>query len=346
MFVRKRTDLPEMRWTLALVSVLVSVGCAWLGTVVSTSPAGGLLWALLLWSVSTAFYSGLILLWHNAVWILVTPITGFCLWASGYGLFTVLSVSLALLFIARLAAAGWLEPKTRFVRMALLSCGIAFVLAGCLFVGLSLQYASFDAFYADALVTVDLLLTRFAEAGNTTFSSGTASALLHTMFLSLPALLGVTAELLAASVLFLCRTFLRILDCEEYFHTAADDGITTPRSFGAVSLVVLLMALLTSPYDNPLLYSILSNILSVLSLPCAYVGIRELFRRMQHRFFFYRLHTAETQRRPLPLSTVLLFVFLTLVMGLSTALSLSSALGAFYILRAKKIGGNTADKLS
>ena len=106
------------------------------------------------------------------------------------------------------------------------------------------------------------------------------------------------------------------------------------------------MALLTSPYDNPLLYSMLSNILSVLSLPCAYVGIRELFRRMQHRFFFYRLHTAETPRRPFPILTVLLLLFLTLVMGPSTALSLSSAIGAFYILRTRKAGDNTADKLS
>ncbi len=87
-------------------------------------------------------------------------------------------------------------------------------------------------------------------------------------------------------------------------------------------------------------------LLSVLSLPCAYVGIIELFRRMLHRSFSYRLHTGEIQRRPFPLSTVLLLLFLTLVMGLSTALSLSSALGAFYILRTKKAGDNTADKLS
>ncbi|MBQ7921274.1 MAG: hypothetical protein IJ325_01680 [Clostridia bacterium] len=337
--IRKRADLPEMTWPLAVISVLLTVAAAWMGAEIGVSPMGGPVTALPFLALSAAVYSAVIVLWRKVAALLITPITALCLWISDCGMFCTVTVSLSLLFVSYLTGICLLAGEKRFMRMTSLSCGIAVALGLCAAAGVSLAYPSLSAFYEETVDAVDILLKQLPETAGISPDTYSAADLAHTMFLSLPALLGVTAELLAASVLFLCKTFLRIFDCAAYFHPDADAGITTPRSFGAVALITLILTLLTSPMDNPLLYSILSNILSVITIPCAYVGVREFFGRMQKKVFIYHLSPSGVRRRHFPLSSVLLLVFLTLFLGLSGALSLSAAMGAFYILRA----GRTAD---
>ena len=343
MLARKRADLPEMNAALLIVVQLISVVFAFVGTAVFDS-AGGLIMALPFWMVSAAVYCTIFLLQRKFIALLVTPITGLCLWTAGYDIFCVIALPLSLLFVSLLAAVCLLTGKTRFWRMVYLSSGVAVLLVICGLAGFFTVYSSFSVFYDEMLLALDTVLAQITAAGNPVASSYTAAELLYTVLISLPAMLGVTAEIIAASVLFLSHAFLRFINAADYFTTAADHRITSPRSFGAISLLTLILTMLTSPYDNPFLYSVLSNILSVFLLPCAYVGIRELLGRMQKRSFS-SAYTGRQGHRRFSLTTVFLIAFLILLMGLSTALSLSAALGAFYILRTKQTGNPTENSL-
>ncbi|MBE6569391.1 MAG: hypothetical protein E7658_04120 [Ruminococcaceae bacterium] len=330
----KRTDLPQIRPALLMVAAILALGFAWMGA--AAAEAYGVLIALPFWTTAAAVCCSIIILWRSMAALLLVPVTALCLWAAGYGIFCVAAVSLTMLVVPWLA--GWLmlNGKNRFVRITALSCGIALLLAAGSFAGFALYYDSFSAFHRDVLTAADILLKQAAAQGNFTFDAGMASGLTRTALLSLPAMIGAAAEFLAASVFFLSRTFLRILDCAEYFRHDTDGQITAPRSFGVLSLIALLLTLFTSPVDYPFLYCILSNILSVLALPCAYVGIREFCTGIQNRFFFFRIGPDGSVSRRIPLTFVFIGVFLVLVMGVPTVLTLSSALGAFYILRTRK----------
>ena len=341
--IRKRTDLPEMSLPLWILSVLLSAAAAWMGAQVAVSPAGGPVISLVFFTLSASIYCAVITLWRKISALLVTPVTALLLWFSDCGLFCTAAVTLSLLFVSWIAGVCLLSGETRFMRMTSLSCGIAVTLGLCTLAGFSLYYPSLSVLYDEVLLVVNAIVRQIPETTGIQLDAGAVSDLVRTVFLSLPALLGVMAEFLAASLILLCRAFMRILGCDEAFRSASDDGITTPRSFGGILLITLVLTLFTSPYDNPLLYCILSNILSVIVLPCAYVGIREFFGRMQRRFIIYRPGVAAEQPRPFPISAILLFFLLTFLIGVSGALFLTASMGATYILRAGKNGKSTPE---
>jgi len=336
--IRKRDDLPEMTWMLVLLTTFVSVGFAWFGSILAVSPMPGIIAALPFLTFSAAAYSVLILLWRKIAALMIIPCTALCIWLSGCGLFCTVTVSLSLLFLAYLHAVSLLAKESRFIRMVSCSFGTAIVLLLSIAAWTAMHFTSFTEIINIAAAKMDVLIQQVSAVSNMQFAPNAAKNLVYSLIVSFPALLAVTAEILAALSMWLCHKILNITDCCGYFCPAADAGITTPRSFGGISLIILLLTVLTSPYQNPLLYSVLSNTLLVVSLPCAYVGVREFSGRMRQRLdeiAIFRQPDREYRSNSV-FPAVLLFLILIFLLGLSTALVLLSVLGALYILRDKK----------
>ena len=333
LLTKRRDDLPEMRWPLVIASALAACLLGGLGW---TFRGGAMVLTVPFVVLSVTAYALLILLWRRLAALTVTFGIGLAVLAFGGDWFTAAGAAVCMLAVAYVYASLFLAKENRFVRIASTASAVGVCALLLTLAYGSMQYDSLgEALLSVCALCRDALADGYAHLAESAGASyvllpETIDRLLLQAALSLPAFLGMACILFAA----LCDGGIRfafwLLDCDGYFTPETDFGITIPRSFGILYGVLLFLVISTDAAGNPPLYAVLSNCHWVFALPCFWVGLTAGYRKLRHALdaaSFYR-HT----RSHSPLPALFILVFFFLIAGLSTAFTLTAALGAVFIL--------------
>jgi len=343
MVFKQRDDLPQMRLpTVCLMFVLTVFG----GALGACMVPEDMFAALLFLFVAIVSYAMLILLWRSLVSLLVVPLMAGVIFLLGGGPMPMIAGCLSILVIAYVYATCCMAQEGRFVRMT----SVAIVTAICVFctaaAWCSSRYDSLsDVILEGKQICRDLFNRAYqtiGEISGTTEAEGTASVILvltpesidrffYQILAALPSLFGIC--IMGFTLLFdgVCVWLLRLFQCKECFIPSRDSGITLPRSFGWVYVILLIMTMTTSVSDTPRLYSILSNCHWVFAFPCAGVGITWGYRRLREKIDNVSYYKVGNSMSRLP--AVMLLVVLILFIGLAGAVTAAAALGAIYVIR-------------
>ncbi|MCR4905443.1 MAG: hypothetical protein K6A33_05125 [Clostridiales bacterium] len=338
--MRRRDDLPAMRWPMAVLFILLTAisgaAAARLATPaipedpLASQNIAGIAASLPFLPLAVMLYAQIILLWRKVASLLATPATFGMMLLFGARLSVACSLSLAILFMSYVFAVSLITKETRFRRMASLTVAAAVSLALCLAVRIGFDYGSFSAF-ADAYMTVTpaaiarVYETLVARAGATAVQPDIS--VLRTMareaIMLAPAGFGIVCVVLAWTADCLIRRMFSLIGCPEVF-TDEHAGITMPISYAMVYAAVFVPALFTPATVFPLLHAVLVNALLILALPCAAVGVRGITDWLEDRLFYMTRERA--------LTAILLFVaFVTL--RAYPFLLVTSAVGAYSVIK-------------
>ncbi|MBQ8640584.1 MAG: hypothetical protein IJ480_00070 [Clostridia bacterium] len=342
LLVKRRDDLPEMRWPLVILTMLAASFFG--GSAVSFQEKAAILTVPFL-VLAVVAYTLLILLWRRLAALAVTAGIGAVVLASGGGWFAAVGCAVSILAVSYVYAALFLGREPRFVRIAstasavgvcLLLTGVAWISWRFGTIGAAIEYAC--DLYRDAVSTGFQTLYGIGGTGEDgvryVLLPETVDAMLYQAVAAVPALTGMMCILFAGLCDGGIRFLFWLLDCGEYFSAEADQGITIPRSFGVLYGVLLFLVMSTSSTTAPYLYSILSNCHWIFALPCAWVGLSVGFRKLRESMAeasFYGRPRSHSPVFPI-LITVCFFLFL----GLSTAFTLSAVLGAVFIITRRR----------
>lgn len=321
-----RDDLPQMRWPLVLLSVVVA--CLSAGLACSFQGAA-LLLSIPFLVLSVTAYSALILLWRHMVALAVTGGIALAVLFCGGHWLTAVGASASLLAISYTYACRFLAKDTRFVRVAATASavGICGLLLAMLYVGW--HWGSLrDAIDALCAYGRELLLARLQDSDTIVLPSA-IDRFLGQLAATLPAIGGMGAILFAGLCDGAMQLLFWLLDCTDYFTPDADKGVTSPRSFGILYGVLLFLVLTTDSTASPHLYTMLANCHWVFALPCFWVGLTRLWQKLRDLCIEHALY----HHAPSPLLMVTCFVVIFGILGLSTAFTLTAIVGAGVILR-------------
>ena len=123
----------------------------------------------------------------------------------------------------------------------------------------------------------------FADSAYLSMTTESALSAARSVTIALPALWLVIAEANAWLCDWICRRLFHLMDCERYFLPAEDEGITTPRYFGVLVLLLSFLLLTTSYRQNPRIYAVLTNCVLTIFPAATYVGLHEAALRIRDR---------------------------------------------------------------
>jgi len=338
---RRQENLPEMRWPMILVNILAV--CLFIGLGVSRQGADVLL-ALPFLSFAVMLYTVLLVLWRKIASLAVVPAAIFAGLLFGSSLPISVMGTVGVFAVSYGSAWLLLERKARFVRIT----ASAIWIGGLLFAALlywvysrfgseteALQYCQDSVMHA-VQTAQERLQDVYGDVvrDSAVMQPDAAAEMVNQIALTLPALIGWFATVLAAFCSAGIHWLLRLLGCENFLVPNGDREITTPRSFAGVFCVLLFLVMATSSTANPLLYSILANCYFVFALPCAYVGITAGLRAIRNRLA--ELFLLSHPLRGIPLPTVIAVCVLLLLGGGSTAFTVMAIYGAWCILNPRQ----------
>lgn len=321
-----RDDLPQMRLPLVVLTTVVS--CLLAGLACSFRGAA-LLLSFPFLILSVVAYSALILLWrHVASLALTGGIALAVLLFDGHWLMA-LAASACILAVSYVYASLFLRMENRFCRVATtaFAVGICGLLVVMLYVGW--HYDTMQA-AVDALCA---LVRSYISTEGTVYTAATLDSLLHQMVTTVPALYGMLAISFAGLCDGAMQLLFTVLDCGEYFTPEADDGITSPRSLAVLYGILLFLVVATDSSATPQTYAVLSNCHWVFALPCFWVGLTGLWKKLQLVFAEHALY----KHTPSPFVMLVCFAVAYGLLGLSMAFTLTAIVGAVTILRKEKV---------
>lgn len=333
---RKRDDLPTLTLPLVVLIFAVIVGATTAAAAILRDSAGvhtipAFLAALPLFALAVTAYATLIVLWRRAASMAVSVLS-LCAVLPVAGLLTAVVLCLSVYVCAYVYASSVLLRESRFRRVLHLTTAVALCLlaAGILFAGYVWHSVPVARLPAQILDALEQLLAR------SSFFAAYAAETARSLLLALPALWLMIAEGVACLGDWLCRLLFRLMECERYFLPEADEGITTPRYFGALVMVLSFLLLATSYRRNPLIYTVLTNCLLVLCPPSVYVGLREATMRIRDRladaYIIGKGHRARTVTL-----IMLLLVWSMAVLGTATVCFVFAIYGAWHVIKQKKL---------
>ena len=300
---RKRDDLPMLTMPLVLLIVFTAAGCTAAAAAVmrdglhdglNAYGIPGFFAALPLLCLSVAAYGILIILWRRAVSMVVTVLSAIAVYAIS-GLLVSMAICLSVYVCAYVYASSFLLCASRYRR-------------------------------------IDSLAGLFENSAFFAMTAENAAAAARSVTISLPALWLMTAEAAAWICEWICHRFFHLMECERYFLPEADEGITTPRYFGAIVMILSFLLLATSYRKNPLLYAALSNCVFALFPPAVYVGLHEAALRIRDRladaYIIGRGHRTRTV-----VIIILLLVWSMAVLGGGTVCFVFAVYGAWRVVR-------------
>ncbi len=325
-----RDDLPQMRWPLVVLTTVIACLLAGLA---SSFRGAALLLSFPFLVLSVMAYSALILLWRHVASLAVTGGIALAVLAFGGHWLTAAAFSCGLLAVSYVYASLFLRMENRFVRVATtaFAVGICGVLAILLYVGW--HYDTLQ----DAIDALCHMGQRFISTKGTAYTASTLDALLHRLVTAVPALYGMLAILFAGLCDGAMQLLFYILDCSAYFTPEADDGITSPRSFAVLYAVLLFLVITTDSQDTPQMYAMLSNCHFVFALPCFWVGLTGLWKKLGLWLAEHALY----KHTPSPLLMLVCFALAYGLLGLSLAFTVTAIVGAVSIFH--KSNGTTED---
>lgn len=336
---RKRDDLPMLTMPLVLLIVFTAAGCTAAAAAVmrdglhdglNAYGIPGFFAALPLLCLSVAAYGILIILWRRAVSMVVTVLSAIAVYAIS-GLLVSTAICLSVYVCAYVYASSFLLCASRYRRIVSLtaSAAICLFVAGLLFTGFvwkGVPITDLPRRIADSLAGL------FENSAFFAMTAENAAAAARSVTISLPALWLMTAEAAAWICEWICHRLFHLMECERYFLPEADEGITTPRYFGAIVMILSFLLLATSYRKNPLLYAALSNCVFALFPPAVYVGLHEAALRIRDRladaYIIGRGHRTRTV-----VIIILLLVWSMAVLGGGTVCFVFAVYGAWRVVR-------------
>ncbi len=338
---RKRDDLPMLSVPLVVVLFAAITGCTLAAAAVmrdgwqSEHAIPGFIAALPLFCLAVSAYVMLIALWRRAASMTVSLFSGIAVSISA-GWFLSVVLCLSVFVCAYVYASAFLLRKSRYRRivclttaasLCLLTAGL--LLAGYVWRGISVAELPMQIYNSIADMLYESRLLSMTETA--------ALSAARSITVTLPALWLLTAEAISWICEWICRRIFRLMNCGKYFLPEVDRGITTPRYFGAVFLLLSLFLLTTSYTQNPLIYKVLTNCVLVLSPPAIYVGFREVFLRILDRLTDTFFVTKGEHTHSYILIIMLLSPFMiALFLHSSTMFFLIAVYGAWRVLKNKK----------
>lgn len=333
---RKRDDLPMLTLPLVVLLFAVIIGCTAAGA--SVMGGSGALYrvpaffaALPLFSLAVAAYGILIILWRRAASMVVTAVSLAVVWRLS-GIIVAVTLCLAVYVCAYVYASSFLLRESRFRRILHLTTAAALCLlaAGILFAGYGWQGVPLTELPARMLDAATELF------GKSTLFRDSAGYAARSFVVALPALWLMTAQAAACLSDFVCHKLFRLMECERYFVPQADEGITTPRYFGAMVMILSFLVLATSYRKNPLIYTTLINCVLVLFPPSVYVGLHEAAMRIRDRLADAYIIGKGHRARTITLITLLL-IWGMAVLGTTTVIFAFALYGAWQVVKQKKM---------
>lgn len=336
---RKRDDLPMLTRPLVVLLFVVITGCTaaaasvmrdgWLaGHVIP-----GFYAALPLFCLAIAAYGMLIVLWRQAASMAVSAVSVIAAGVAA-GWFFAVVLCLSVFACGYVYASAFLLRQSRYRRIIHLTAAAAVCLfvAGLLFAGYVWHGVPIGEMPTKVCDAIAKILSESTYLSVTTESARSAA---RSIIVALPALWLVTAEASAWICDWICHRIFHLMACERYFLPAEDEGITTPRYFGAMVLVLSVLLITTSYRRNPLIYAGLTNCVLTLFPAVTYVGLREAALRIRDRltdaYLVGRGHRTRTV-----VIIALLLVWGTAVFGGDTLCFLFAIYGAWQVLKNKK----------
>lgn len=336
---RKRDDLPMLTLPLVVLLFVVITGCTMAAASVmrdgwlANHAIPGFLAALPLFCLAIAAYGILIVLWRQAASMAVSVTSvlaaGF---AAGWFLATVLCLSV--FACAYVYASAFLLRQSRYRRIVHLTTAVAVCLfaAGLLFAGFVWHGVPITELPMQIYTGIAEI---FADSAYLSMTTESALSAARSVTIALPALWLVIAEANAWLCDWICRRLFRLMDCERYFLPAEDEGITTPRYFGVLVLLLSFLLLTTSYRQNPRIYAVLTNCVLTIFPAATYVGLHEAALRIRDRlteaYLIGRGHRTRTV-----VVIALLLLWSTALFGGSTLCFLFAIYGAWQVLKHKK----------
>lgn len=331
---RKRDDLPTLTVPLVVLIFAVIVGATAAAAAIlrdgaHTVPA--FFAALPLYCLAVTAYATLIVLWRRAASMAVSALS-LCAVLPVAGILSAVVLCLSVYVCAYVYASSILLRESRFRRILHLTASVSLCLlvAGILFAGYVWHSVPVAELPARVLESIRRLL---AESS---FFAAYAEETARSLLLALPALWLVIAEGVAYLCDWLCHRLFRLMECERYFLPEADEGITTPRYFGAIVMVLSFLLLATSYRRNPLIYTALTNCVLVLFPPSVYVGLREAALRIRDRLADAYIIGKGHRARTITIITLLL-AWSMAVLGTATVCFVFAIYGAWHVVKQKKI---------
>lgn len=321
-----RDDLPSMRLPLVVLSIVVT--CLFAGLACSFRGMA-LLLSFPFLILSMVAYSALILLWrHMASMVVTGGIAGTIFLLGGHWLMAV-AVSACLLAVSYVYASLFLRMENRFFRVATtaMAVGICGVLLLLLYGGW--HYGTWQ----NAMDGLIPWLQSYISTEGTTYTAATLESLLQKSITTVPALYGMAVILFAGLCDGAMQLLFTILDCSVYFTPDMDKGITSPRSFGVLYGILLFLVVTTDSSATPQMYAILSNCHWVIALPCFWVGLTGLWKKLQRSFAEHALYA----HTPSPILLVFCFAVVYGLLGLSMAFTLTAIVGAVTIVKKSEV---------
>lgn len=321
-----RDDLPQMRLPLVVLTTVVS--CLLTGLACSFRGAA-LLLSFPFLVLSVVAYSALILLWRHMVSLAVTGGIALSVLLFGGHWLTAVAASTCILAVSYVYASLFLRMENRFCRVAT----TAFAVGICGLI-VTLLYGSWQ--YGTLPNAIDALCDvarHYISTEGTAYTAFSLDALLHQWLSAFPALYGMAVILFAGLCDGAMQLLFTVLDCSEYFTPDVDEGITSPRSFGVLYGVLLFLVIATDSTATPQTYTILSNCHWVFALPCFWVGLTGLWKKIQLLFAEHALY----KHAPSPLLLLVCFAVVYGILGLSMAFTLTAIVGAVTIMRKSEV---------
>ncbi len=317
-----RDDLPQMRWPLVVLTTVVACLLAGLA---SSFRGMALLLSFPFLVLSVMAYSALILLWRHVASLAVTGGIAVAVLAFGGHWLTAAAISCGILAVSYVYASLFLRMENRFVRVATtaFAAGIWGIL--CLLLYIGWHYDTLQ----DAIDALCHMGQRFLSTEGTAYTASTLDTLLRQVVVAVPALYGMLAILFAGLCDGAMQLLFYILDCSAYFTPEADDGITSPRSFAVLYAVLLFLVITTDSRATPQMYAMLSNCHFVFALPCFWVGLTGLWKKLS----LWLAEHAMYKHTPSPLLLLVCFAMCYGLLGLSLAFTLTAIVGAVSIFR-------------
>lgn len=336
---RKRDDLPLLTIPTVVLLFAMITGCTTVAASVMREEwltghaISGFFAVLPLVCISIAAYGILIVLWRQAASMAVTVLS---MITAGYkaGWFLAAVLCLSVFACAYVFASAFLLRLSRYRRIVQLSAAAAVCLlaASLLFAGFVWQGVPVTAFPTRVFDCIEKILFENTYLPMTTASARSAA---RSITIALPALWLVTAEAGAWICDWICRHTFSLMNCARYFLPAEDKGITIPRYFGVLVLILSFLLLTTSHRKNPLIYTTLTNCVIAMFPSVTYVGMHEAVLRIRENMADAYLADKGQRARTIIL-TVSLLVWSIAVIGGGTLCFLFAIYGAWQVLKKKK----------
>ncbi len=308
--LQKRDDLPEMRVPLLVAAMIVTCVTGGSAVLCIRGGLGFLVLPMVLLAVmSQAFL--ILLRRHPAVLAVPLAVGGILLGTAG-GWFWAVAGTVCLLLLSCTCAALFLTKESRFVRIASVACvmGVCMLATGIVYISWQFDTLSAAVVYVCETWQEPVAAVLSALSGGTyVLLPETVNRVLYQIMGAVPALVGMFCVGCGALLDGGMRFFFWLFDCSAYFVPEEED-ITLPRSFGVLYGVVFFLVTATSSTGSPHIYSILSNCHWVLSLPCAWVGITAIYRKLREGAVLLSLYGTTKSHSPIPAVVILVCFFL------------------------------------